>query len=123
VNRLARYKQDPAKEITLGETNLEHIYPQNPDPNEWGGPDNQEKLEPYTWHIGNLTIFGKKANQKAANGEFSEKQPRYKQSKVLMTQEIADSYSYWDEATIKDRAAKLAKLVVDVWSFDHPNRV
>ena len=123
ITRLARYKQDQAKEITLGETNLEHIYPQNPEPNEWGGDANQERLEPFTWHIGNLTIFGKRANRKAANGEFPTKLPRYEQSKVVMTKEIAEQYDHWDEETIKERASKLAKLVVEVWTFDNPSRV
>jgi len=123
MSRLARYVQDPAREITLGETNLEHIYPQNPAPGEWGGDANQEKLEPLTWHIGNLTIFGKRANRKAANEELQKKMLRYQQSKVLMTSELAATYKQWDENTIKDRAAKLAKLVVQVWNFDNPSRV
>lgn len=123
MTRLARFKQDPTKEITLGETNLEHIYPQNPAPSEWGGSAGQEKLEPLTWHVGNLTIFGKKANRKAANEEFPKKQVRYQQSKVVLTNEIAADYSQWDENTIKERAAKLAKLVIQVWNFDNPSRV
>lgn len=123
MTRLARYVQDPQKEITLGETNLEHIYPQNPEPNGWGGQLNQEKLEPLTWHIGNLTIFGKRANRKAANDEFSNKLNRYAQSKVLITSQLAKDYLQWDENSVADRARKLAKLVVQVWSFDNPSRV
>ena len=123
LTRVANYKQDQQKQIILGETNLEHIYPQSPEPNDWGGQSNQEKLEPLTWHIGNLTIFGKKANRKAANAEFQEKQHRYALSKVLMTSEIASNYAQWDESTIKDRARKLAKLIVQVWRFDNPSRV
>ncbi len=73
VTRLARFMQDPEKQIGLSETNIEHIYPQNPAANEWGGPENQEKLEPLTWHIGNLTIFGRRANRKAANAEYPKK--------------------------------------------------
>lgn len=124
ITRLARYMQDPQKEITLsGETNLEHIYPQNPDPNGWGGQSSQEKLEPLTWSIGNLTVFGKRANRKAANSEFGEKKTRYAQSKVLMTSEIATTYGQWNEKSILDRARRLAKLVVQVWNFDNPSRV
>ena len=69
LKRLANYMQDPQKQVVVGDTNVEHIYPQNPDPNEWGGKTNQEKLEPFTWHMGNLTIFGKKANKKVENFE------------------------------------------------------
>lgn len=123
VTRLARLMQDPEKQITLGETNVEHIYPQNPDANEWGGLDNQEKLEPLTWHLGNLTIFGKRANRKAANAEYAIKRPRFQDSKVVMTAEIATQYEHWDENTIIDRAGKLAKLVTQIWNFDNPSRV
>jgi hypothetical protein len=124
MTRLARYIQDPQKEIIPGgETNLEHVYPQNPEPTAWGGIPNQEKLEPFTWHIGNLTIFGKKANRKAANDEFSEKIKRYALSKVKMTSDIAQNYTQWDESTIKNRATHLAKLVVQVWDFNNPSRV
>lgn len=123
VTRIARYKQDPEKQITLGETNLEHVYPQNPESAEWGGAANQEKMDPLTWHIGNLTIFGKRANRKAANSEYAAKKPRYLTSKVVMTNEIATTYEAWDESSIKDRATKLAKLVVEIWNFENASRV
>jgi len=123
LTRLANYIQDPEKQIGMAETNLEHIYPQNPEPNEWGGPDNQERLEPFTWNLGNLTIYGKKANRKAANAEFPDKKARYALSKVVMTQEIAADYAQWDEAAIRSRAAHLAKLAVQVWRFDNISRV
>jgi hypothetical protein len=123
LSRLANYMQDPEKQVGLAETNLEHIYPQNPEAAEWGGAANQEKLEPFIWNIGNLTIYGKKANRKVANSEYPAKQAKYKDSKILMTQKIAAEYNNWDEITIKDRAAKLAKLVVQVWNFDNTSRV
>jgi hypothetical protein len=123
MNRLAIYRQDPEKQIAMGEANLEHIYPQNPSADEWGGEGNQEKLEPLTWHIGNLTIFGKRANRKAANSEYGVKRPRFQESKVLMTSDVAATYDHWDEKTILNRAAALAKSVVQVWKFDNPSRV
>jgi uncharacterized protein (DUF2147 family) len=123
MKRLANYVQDPQKQVVVGDTNLEHIYPQNPAENEWGGKANQEKLEPLTWHIGNLTIFGKKANKKVENFEYSVKQPKYAASPVLMTKEIASKYQKWDESVILDRAKHLAKLIVEIWSFANPSRV
>jgi uncharacterized protein DUF1524 len=123
MKKLANYMQDQQKEIVLGEANLEHIYPQNPAPSAWGGHGNQEKMEPLTWHIGNLTIFGKKANQKAANDEFAAKKVRYAQSKAKMTQDIASGYTKWNESSIIDRAKKLAKLIVIVWDFNNTSRV
>jgi hypothetical protein len=123
LKRLANYIQDPQKQVVVGETNLEHIYPQNPAENEWGGKANQEKLEPLTWHIGNLTIFGKRANKKVENFEYHVKQPKYAQSQVKMTNQIAAKYNKWDETTIADRAKELAGLVVQVWNFANPSRV
>lgn len=123
ITRLARFLQDPEKQIGLADTNVEHIYPQNPAADGWGGLENQEKLEPFTWHIGNLTIFGKRANRKAANAEYSEKRPRFAESKIVMTSEIAKEYHHWDEKTIINRATKLAKKVVEVWNFDNTSRV
>jgi len=92
MKRLANYMQDPQKQVVVGESNLEHIYPQNPEDTAWGGKTNQEKLEPLTWHIGNLTIFGKKANKKVANFEYDIKRPKYEVSLVVMTNEIATKY-------------------------------
>jgi hypothetical protein len=123
LKRLANYMQDPQKQVIVGDTNVEHIYPQNPEETEWGGKTNQEKLEPLTWHIGNLTIFGKKANKKVENFEYPIKQPKYLASQVVMTNEIAKTFSTWDEKTILARAAKLADKVVQVWNFANPSRV
>lgn len=123
MRRLANYVQDPEKQVVVGETNLEHIYPQSPKENEWGGKDNQEKLEPLTWHIGNLTIFGKKANKKVGNAEYPIKQPKYAASLVEMTKQISSEYTKWDDTTILERAQKMAALVVQVWNFANPSRV
>jgi len=123
LKRLANYMQDPQKQVVVGDTNVEHIYPQNPADNEWGGKANQEKLEPLVWHIGNLTIFGKRANRKVENFEYLIKQPKYAASQVKMTNEIAATYNNWDETTILKRAARLADLVVQVWNFANPSRV
>lgn len=123
MRRLANFMQDPEKQVVVGDTNIEHIYPQNPAENEWGGKANQEKLEPLTWHMGNLTIFGRKANKKVENFEYPIKQPKYAASLVKMTNEIAAQYQKWDETTIIDRAKRLAGLVVQIWSFANPSRV
>jgi len=123
VSRLARYIQDTTKATTLGEANLEHIYPQNPSPFIYGGEAGQEILEPFTWHLGNLTIFGTRANRKVGNNDFIFKKPRYAASLVKMTKEVAERYDDWDIETIRARAARLAKIVVIVWNFDNTSRV
>ena len=123
LSRLARYMQDSTRATTLGETNLEHIYPQNPSPDIYGREAGQEIMEPLTWHLGNLTIFGTRANRKAGNKDFPTKRPRYAASTIKMTKELAAKYDHWDAETIKERAKSFAGLVVEVWNFDNPSRV
>ena len=123
MKRLANYIQDPQKQVVVGDTNVEHIYPQNPAENEWGGKTNQEIMEPLTWHIGNLTIFGRKANRKVENFEFPAKKPKYAASPVKMTSDVAAKYNHWDKSTILDRAEILGDLIVQVWRYDNASRV
>lgn len=124
LEKLAWAMQTETKEVKIGEANLEHIYPKNPAENEWGGKANHEALDPFLWHLGNLTMLGQRLNRKARNSEFSIKREHYeKKSELEMAQQIAKDYTTWDEATIKDRAEKLTDLVLHVWNFDNPSRV
>jgi hypothetical protein len=124
VEKLAWAMQTDTKEVTIGEANLEHIYPKSPAENEWGGKANHERLDPFLWHLGNLTMLGQRLNRKARNSEFTTKREHYeKKSELQMAQEIAENYSSWDETTIKDRAEKLTDSVLQVWNFDNPSRV
>jgi hypothetical protein len=124
LRRIANYIQSPTKDVTVDEVNLEHIFPRNPKSNEWGGPKEHEILKPLTWHIGNLTIYGKKANSRSGNEEYSVKRNDYAtKSTVVMTNNIAKYYQTWDETTIVKRAAKLAKQVVLIWDFANTSRV
>lgn len=63
VLQLANTMQSKTKELGMDKANLEHIFPQN------AGTDwpNRKSLEPFIWHIGNLTILGKRINSKAQN--------------------------------------------------------
>jgi len=120
LSRLASHMQTRTKEVKINETNLEHIFPKNP-ANEWKKP---EDLEPYLWHIGNLTMLGERLNRDAANRGFLFKRSQYYQkSELEMAQEIARDYQTWDKVTIENRAKKLAPLVAEVWNFDNPSRV
>jgi len=124
IMRLAEYIQDPSKEISINEANLEHIYPQHPEPDEWGGEANQALMNEYLWHIGNLTIYGTRMNRKAANSEFATKRQQYlDKSKVEMTLDVARNYSEWTKDAIVDRGSRLAKKIGDIWNFDNSSRV
>jgi hypothetical protein len=116
--------QTKTKERTTGkESNLEHVYPQNPDHGAWGGEENQAIMEPYTWHIGNLTMLGERLNTKAKNSEYGIKREVYKASELTMAQAIADKYDQWDIPSIEDRARSLLPYLLKIWNFDNPSGV
>ncbi len=111
MTQLANAQQSKTKEIGMDKANVEHIFPQNAGV-EW--PD-RAKLEPFIWHVGNLTILGKRINAKARNKSFADKcKDHYKTSEIVMTQELL-KYTTWDEATIRARAKTLAKHAIQIW--------
>ncbi|MGZ5528873.1 MAG: DUF262 domain-containing protein, partial [Limisphaerales bacterium] len=121
---VANHLQSATKETKADEANLEHIYPKNPAENAWGGAAGQEQLEPYLWHVGNLTILGERLNKGVGNGEFPVKKECYgKNSELLITQNIAKDYTEWNVKNIQDRAAKLLAPVLEVWNFQNSSRV
>jgi len=120
LSRIANRLQSKTKEVALRESNLEHIFPRNPS-TEW---TNSEELEPYLWHIGNLTMLGKRLNSNAANSGFSVKRSYYeKATELAITKEIAATYKSWDVATIHKRTKRLMNLVVEIWDFNNTSRV
>lgn len=122
--RLAAYMQSQNNELeTTSYANIEHIYPKNPKEGEWGGPDNQEKMDEYLWHIGNLTVLSKGLNAKTKNSEFSIKKSHYLKSDVEMTLRVARDFDKWDVQTIQTRAANLTRLSKEIWMFTNLSRV
>lgn len=119
VDRLANYSQSNTKEVALGETNLEHIFPRNPS----SGWKDVETMEPFLWHIGNLIMLGERLNEKSANEVFKIKKPIYEKSELAMAKKVASSYSIWDANTIQGRAKKIIPDIIKIWNFDNPSRV
>jgi hypothetical protein len=111
MTQLANAQQSRTREVEMADANLEHVFPQNPGSN-W---PNATDLEPFTWHIGNLTILGVRLNRKAQNKSFGDKKSQhYANSEIKMTQELL-AYSQWDPASVKKRAADMAKRIVQLW--------
>jgi Protein of unknown function (DUF1524) len=119
--RIARYMQTGTKEIALGEANLEHIFPKKP-LDEWSKSE-IGKLEPYLWHIGNLTMLGKRLNTSAASKGFKTKLTEYKKSELVMAKNLAKNFTQWNVAAIERRAKSMAKDITEIWSFDNTSRV
>lgn len=109
--RIANSMQSETKEVAMNKANLEHIFPQNAG-TAWL---NTDTLEPYTWHIGNLSILGERLNRKAKNRGFTEKSTHYyNKSEIEMTKELL-SFDQWDESSIIRRAGKLGKKIAKLW--------
>jgi hypothetical protein len=116
--------QTNTKELKIDEANLEHVYPQNPSEKEWGGSENQALLDPYTWHIGNLTMLGVRLNRKVSNKEYPAKQKHYAgASELEMPKQLAATYKEWNVDSITKRAESLVPKILEVWQFDNNSRV
>jgi hypothetical protein len=120
MGRLANRMQSKTKEIALNESNLEHIFPKNPS-TEW---KNTADLEPYLWHLGNLTMLGKRLNSNVANSGFTKKREYYeKNSELEITKRVAKDNHSWDVTAIHKRTKQLVPLILEIWNFDNPSRV
>lgn len=112
LTNVANRMQSRTHELGVDDANLEHIFPQNPDPS-WG---DTSQLEPLTWHLGNLTILGTKLNRQAANSDYATKASHhYAGSEITMTSELLRKYTVWTPAEILDRARNLAPSILHVW--------
>jgi len=122
LTRLATHLQTRSKETQVSETNVEHIFPQSPS-EEWS-EDQIKSLTPYLWHVGNLTLFGKRLNTKVANREYAAFKREYymANSELEMVRSLASSYTTWDEKAVLARAEGLVKYILEVWDFDNSSR-
>ena len=112
MREIANSQQSATKEIGMDDSNVEHIFPQKAGA-EW--PD-RAALEPYIWHIGNLTILGRKKNQKAENKAYADKfKNQYSKSEIKITKQLPD-VKVWDVSEINTRAALYAKIIVSIWT-------
>jgi uncharacterized protein with ParB-like and HNH nuclease domain len=110
ITAIANEMQSATKEIAIGDANLEHIFPLNPST----GWKNVTELEPYKWHLGNLTVLSTKLNKDAANADFATKQTLYAKSEIKITRDLL-GVPTWDKAALLDRARQLSKLANKVW--------
>jgi hypothetical protein len=109
--QIANAQQSATKEIGMNLANVEHIFPQNAGV----GWPNRKELEPLIWHVGNLTILGKRLNTKAQNKSFSAKcADHYSKSEIAMTKDLL-KVAIWDEAAIRTRAKALSTTVLQIW--------
>lgn len=123
LSRIASYMQTSTKEVKIDEANLEHVFPRNAKDADWGGKANVEKLEQYTWHVGNLTMLGERINREAGNKSFAVKRVHYAAKSELQMAQQVGKYTKWGVREIENRAKTLAPFAVKIWNFDNPSRV
>jgi predicted transport protein len=117
LRKLENYRRkEPAN---VEEYTIEHIMPQNPNLSpEWQadlGPEWQSVQQTYLHTIGNLTLTG--YNSSLSDRPFLEKrhmQGGFKDSPIRLNQ-LPGQLDHWNEATILERAHKLADLAVEIW--------
>ena len=108
-------------EYTGRKYTIEHIMPQTPS-EEWRaslGPDHKRIHEEHLYSPGNITLTG--YNPEYGNRPFAYKRDcegGFKQSPLKLNRGLG-STKEWNEAAIKDRAARLAKMAIKVWAFPH----
>ena len=102
--------------IDFDNAQVEHILPQRLNA-EWRSQldnDNADEVkEQYGNKLGNLTLT--KYNQEMSNNIYNEKKDFYRNSNVSLTREIAKNYDHWDREAIKDRTAKLAQELIQIF--------
>ena len=109
--QIANAQQSTTKEIGMDLANVEHIFPQNAG----AGWPNRKELEPLLWHVGNLTILGKRLNTRAQNKSFTDKcADHYTKSEIAMTKDLL-KVATWDPSAIRTRAKALSATVLQIW--------
>ena len=112
LSNLAQRMQSQTKAIGFDKTSLEHIFPENASEVDWPARD---ELEPYVWHIGNLTLLEPTYNREAGNRGYNDKKQIFLKSEIAMANKIAEQYEMWDEKQILDRAKRLVAIIEQVW--------
>jgi hypothetical protein len=103
-----RPKPDLTKIFDLEQISIEHVYPQNP-------ATPVPALDHLKQDIGNLTFWAPNDNRAAGNVSFVAKKDRYKDSMILLTQEIS-SLSVWNVNAVMARRSRLVEIAKKVFT-------
>lgn len=120
LRKLENHNRDK-EPVPINEYTVEHIMPQNENLSiEWRrslGPEYQRIHNEFLHTLGNLTLTG--YNSEYSDKPFSEKRDMkggFSKSPLTLNSDVG-SMSDWNEATIKNRADRLGKIALKVWSY------
>lgn len=91
------------------QTNLEHIYPQNPD-----AADRDTALDAVMHDLGNMTLLDENDGVVAGNDTFAAKVPIYQNSKIALSRELADKHQ-WTVAEVEARADQYVEMALKIF--------
>lgn len=118
---LRKFENHGRKErVSVDDYTIEHILPQNENlPKEWRealGDDWSAVQEKWLHTLGNLTLTG--YNSEYSDNPFSQKRDMeggFKESPLRVNQGLGQ-VEIWNEAEIKSRAERMARLAASVWA-------
>ena len=115
---LSDKKNTGAYTILSGEATIEHIMPQTLDKT-WEtelGVNYEQVYRDYLHTLGNLTLVTSEWNSKLSNSPFSLKKPKLAFHGLLLNSDYFGKSIYqWNEQAIRDRAACLGDLILEIW--------
>lgn len=122
-DRLENHNNRELVDVTVPGITVEHIFPQNPDP-EWRGALDEEEYaalgEHYLNTIGNLTLSGN--NGRLGNKTFIDKRDMnhdggeqgYRFSRLWLNRDL-QTLDGWNVAQVEARAERIARRFLEVW--------
>lgn len=122
-DRLENHNNREIVDVTVPGITIEHIFPQNPDP-EWRNVVDEDDYaamgEQYLNTIGNLTLSGN--NGRLGNKTFAEKRDMnhdggeqgYRFSRLWLNRDL-QTIDRWDAAQVNARAERIAQRFLEVW--------
>ncbi|MBB4953222.1 hypothetical protein H4S14_001511 [Agrobacterium vitis] len=113
LNEIERQSGGLPIDIEDDKFNIEHVCPTNPE--EGWDKFSTEEVEALTERIGNLVLLEEALNRQAANNQYVDKVPIYKQSNLLLVKKLVEDYEDWTPQKIALRQRSLAKSAVTVW--------
>ncbi|WP_330204487.1 DUF262 domain-containing HNH endonuclease family protein [Cyanobacterium sp. Dongsha4] len=102
---------DKSRVYDFAGTSIEHIYPRNP-----ANLDKDNNLEPLKNSLGNLTIMDPQQNNIGDNDPFINKKSLYKNSSVVLTQEIGNMEN-WTATEIENHQNLLIEIAISLFNL------
>lgn len=119
ILKLLAYQEQ--QELLPHKWEIEHIFPRKWQNNYFINEDTNT-VKKLIEHIGNKIPFEKKLNIVAGNGYFEKKKQQYKNSKINITRELANSVKgEWGLEHIRERSIRISDSLMDLfykWGLD-----